>query len=317
MEEFREYVNCRFCGSDDYEVVYEWPSNYYDHSKYETASWDGRQQVPLRICKCNKCRLVYSNPSFKEEYLDLVYPEDIVPSLDNVTSEDDFFDLLNFKKYEDIYEIVKQYLRSQSNATILDIGTRYGGLPYYFREQNYNSYGLELNERSVELANKFGLDYIYKGTLSDLRNYFGGLLPKDLDCVVMDDVLEHLVNPLEDIQAISNCQEEGDILVMRQMNWNSLGHKLFGKEWYYLQPAAHMSYFTPKTAKELLKKCGYDNFKVHQKDNLLNTILTVARNLKQLIFGKREWIVENGKTMYLQERSKMYDDMFTIIAVRQ
>ena len=316
MEKFREHVNCRLCGADDYKVMYTWPKNYYDHSKYETASWDGRQEISLRICKCNKCGLAYSNPSFKEKYLDLVYPEDIVPSLDNITSEGVFFDLLNFNKYKDIYEIVKQYIQSRNNATVLDIGTRYGGLPHYFREQNYNSYGLELNERSVELANKFGLDYIYQGTISDLRNYLGGLLPNNLDCVIMDDVLEHLVNPFEDIQTIASCQDEGDMLVMRQMNWDGIGHKIFGKNWYYLQPAAHMSYFTPKTGKKLLEKAGYSRVKIFKKNVVSNIIRTFARFGKKLVLGENRWKVNSGKIMYLQERNKMYDDMFTIIGVK-
>jgi len=315
MEECREYVSCRLCGADDYEIVYEWPANYYDHSKYETASWDGRKEIPLSICKCKQCGLPYTNPSFKEEYLGFVYPDDLIPSHESINTEDDFIELLNLGKYENLYSSIKKFISKKH--TILDIGTRYGGLPYYFRSLGFSSFGLELNDSAVELANENGLDYIYKGTINDIPSFKEKAFTDSLNCVIMDDVLEHLIDPLNNILEISKFQKKGDVLVMRQMNWDGVGHRFFGKNWYYLQPAAHMAYFSPDTAKNLLEKCGYETISIIKKNVIVNTLKTIARLGKQYIFGKNDWNTENGKLMYLQEREKMNDDMFTIVAKRK
>lgn len=314
MEDFREFVSCRLCGADDYEIAYEWPANYYDHSKYETASWDGRKEISLRICKCKKCRLPYTNPSFKEEYLGLVYPDDLIPSHESINTKDDFIGLLNLEKYEDLYSSIKKFISKKD--TILDIGTRYGGLPYYLRSLGFSSFGLELNDSAVELAKKNGLDYIHKGTIDDIVNFKEKVFTDSLNCIIMDDVLEHLVDPLNNILEISKFQTKGDVLIMRQMNWNGLGHKFFRKNWYYLQPAAHMSFFSPGTTKNLLEKCGYETIRVIKKNSIVNIFRTIVRLGKKFTLGKNKWKTENNKLMYLQERDKMYDDMFIIIAVK-
>lgn len=315
MEKFREFVNCRLCGSNDYEIVYEWPSNFYDHQVYETASWDGRQQIPLKICQCKVCGLAYSNPSFREEFLNLVYPDDLIPAIDTIKSNDDFIKLFNNHKYHELYKISEKFLNSKQNI-ILDIGTRYGGLPYYFRKQDKTAYGLELNKNSVQLARKFGLDYIFEGKISDLNNYASSSLPGQFNCIILDDVLEHLVNPLSDIEVLANFQQKGDIIIMRQMNWNSLGHKLFGKSWYYLQPAAHMAYFSPKSAGELLNKIGYSEYKVYLPNLLFNATKSTITWSKNKFVGKKIWKTNNGKTMYLYNRKKSINDMFVVVGIK-
>ena len=45
---------------------------------FETAGWDGRQHIPMTIVECRTCGLRFTCPSFKEEFLDLVYPPDVI-----------------------------------------------------------------------------------------------------------------------------------------------------------------------------------------------------------------------------------------------
>lgn len=315
MDEFREYVSCRLCGANDFEIVYKWPANYYDHSLYETASWDGRKKINLRICRCNKCGLAYSNPSFKKEYLNIVYPNDLIPPYSKINSHEEFERLLRLRKHRKFYSLIKNDIRN--SEVILDVGTRYGGLPYYLRKNGYCAFGLEYNNKSVELANNFGVDYIYQGTSESINNYIGTILPQYIDCVIMDDVLEHLIDPLNDIYEIYKIQPNDTIIIMRQMNWDGLGHKIFKNNWYYLQPAAHMSYFSPNTAIELLKKCGYNRFKILEENKIKNILNTTKHFVKRFVQGnKNNDRIISGKYSYLGQRYCMVDDMFTIIGYK-
>jgi hypothetical protein len=94
----------------------------------------------------------------------------------------------------------------------------------------------------------------------------------------------------------------------------SLGHSLFRKRWYYLQPAAHMYYFNIKTIKLLLHNFGYKLIKVHRTNPVKNLIHTLSRTAYSFIFNtKHDWQV-NNKRMYLADRKKSLDDMFLVIA---
>jgi hypothetical protein len=141
MIEFLEEKKCDICGELEYKTVYQWPANYYPHDIYETASWDGRQLIDIKIVKCKNCGVLYTNPAFKELYLNLVYPDDLVEK-NNL----DFNELLQDKKWADIIEYIKKYL-PKTTSTIVDIGARYGILVKQLELIGYkNAVGVEFNK---------------------------------------------------------------------------------------------------------------------------------------------------------------------------
>ncbi|MEZ5334874.1 MAG: class I SAM-dependent methyltransferase [Methanolobus sp.] len=306
MEKFLllEIKSCELCDSNDFQLIYEWPPEYYSHKKFETCSWDGREEITLNIVKCNHCGLVQSRPSFKEEYLHKVYPEDIVPV--NVNIETVFG--MRHRKYKSLLNIISRHI---SEGTLIDVGSRYGVFPWMANKlYGYNSYGLEYNSEAVKLGKqKFG--NLHQGTVDDLPKFIAEHGIINTEIIVLDDVLEHLVHPARDIQKISQIQRKGNFLFLRQMDYDSFGRKLFRKNWYYFQPAAHQFYFNEKSIKDLLNNNDYEIVKIYRPNLITNIFMTPV----EMIYMKiRRFLENNKKDLYLTKRLKMYDDMFLVVA---
>lgn len=305
MQDFLEIKPCEICGSQEAKPLYEWPAEYFSHEEYETSSWDGRENIPLKIVSCTNCGLVYTSPSFKEEHLGKVYPEDIIGEdidLDRRFSE-------NIAKHHDLIEYVKKH---RKDGTFLDIGTRLGVLPYLAQKQGYDAYGIDYNEAAIR-AGRTKFKKLYAGTPATALPKTG---VEHFDIIVMDDVLEHLVHPIRELNTISKYQKTGGLLFLRQMDLDSQGYKRYGKDWYYLQPAAHQYYFDSKTIKTLLEKAGYTMVKIYRPSNMKNTVLTLALRLKRMVSGP-DILKENGKLLYLNQRKKTFDDMCLVVAKRE
>jgi 2-polyprenyl-3-methyl-5-hydroxy-6-metoxy-1,4-benzoquinol methylase len=308
---------CNICGSDEYKLKYHWKANYYNHQTFETCSWDGRQDIELKIVQCTSCSFMYSRPSFKISALDFVYPIDIISGINEQKNQK--YSKLNLSKHLPFLEIIKDNWTPPKR--ILDIGTRYGELPYLARQANIEAFGIEYNKASVDIAKANGREYIFHGTIRDLPELKKtGKIPA-FDIVTMDDVLEHLVDANEGIATISSLQKSGDLIITRQMDSDSLGHRLFGKNWYYLQPAAHMFYFNSKTASKLLENNEYRVIKIYKPSIISSIVETIFMEMKfliaRIIRRKSNWKAVNGKIMYLSKRKRGFYDMFTIVALKE
>lgn len=311
--DFLEYRNCNICNSNDYKVVYSWPEEYYSHEKYETCAWDGREKIPLKIVKCKKCGLVYTNPSFKEEYLYKIYPEDLSNRIEDKNRHlDKYFDL-NRPKTNILLNIIREYKKS---GVLCDIGTRYGAFPYVANKKyGYKSFGIEYNKSSVDLG-RDRFDGIYQGIINDLGRIKEKIGIDTIDIVVMDDVLEHLSDPARDLKAIAKNQKKGGLLFLRQMDFNSLGRIMYGKNWSYFSHA-HMYYFSRKSIRELLNKCGYRVISVNHLSlikNIFNTFKKKIRLMLRKSNNKRKKIKVNTKGWYIKKRKKASDDISLVVA---
>lgn len=261
--------------------------------------------IDLQIVQCTNCGLVYTNPSFREAFLYKVYPS--YPENANITKKK----LLSNPKWKDIIEYIVAKFRNNKEIFICDIGTRFGGLPLQLNKIGFvNSFGIEINSSSVKIGNKLGIK-IYKGMIPDLLDI--GI--DRVNCFIMDDVLEHLVDPMRDIQILSSLQQKGDILILRQMDIDSLGHKIYGKYWYYLQPAAHQYYFNNTSISKLLEKNGYKVILI-KKSSFISNLKPFLSNIKKFIFSFFVNKNSNIKINYLEERYAL-NDIFLVVGERQ
>lgn len=305
--ELRESKPCCICNADQHKEVYQWPANYYSHQEFETASWDGRQSLPLSIVKCSSCQMVYTRPSFKLESLSLVYPDDIVPP----EIKPDV--VLKSTKWQAIIDEMKLHL--PEGASACDIGTRYGVLVKQLADAGFKSWGVEYNPIAVQKSVELGVSNVFVGVIADIAKICKEQSFSNVNAFVMDDVLEHLVHPLEDLKVLASVQKSGDFVFARQMDWNSLGHKLYGKKWYYLQPGAHMYFFNADTASKLFDAAGYDIVAIRKaslKTNLRSIFQLAITRVKKLMGRGPIWKI-NGKEMYLAKRGKL-SDMFLVVA---
>ncbi|MCU0664488.1 MAG: class I SAM-dependent methyltransferase [Myxococcota bacterium] len=306
-----EHRPCPVCDRDDGEVIFYAPPYFYDHARFETASWDGRQAVELRIIRC-ACGLARTDPAFKPEHLDLVYPEDLVPNASDAKQLDKIFDLKN-PKFNAMAQHVRRFL--PSGATVVDIGTRYGVFPW-IAEKRYGlkALGLELNAAAVQLG-KLRFEGIEQGSAVNAREVLARHSVQKVDGFVLDDVLEHLTHPGRDLDALAQLLPAGGYLFLRQMDCASLGAKLFRNRWYYIAPAAHTFYFNEGSIKALLNRHGFSLIEVKRAPLLVNALKT-AWSLPLSLWRGHAARRSNGKRSYLTQRLRASDDM-TLVTARK
>ncbi len=302
VEDFREEKDCLVCGNASKKIVHQWPSENYPHDKYETASWDGRQKIPLQIVQCKSCRFIYTSPAFKPQHLDKVYPEDIVPKNINIDRQ------MSYQKWSDILVAAKRYLNPKD--VICDIGTRYGVLVKLLHKNGFpNSFGIEYNPEAVKRGHQNGIKKVYQGDTFTLKETLAiNNLPTP-KAYVMVDVLEHLPYPEKDLEKLAENMETGGLLFLKQMDVKSLGVKIFGKNWYYWQPAAHMGFFDKKSTKNLLEKTGFEMVEVirpNVKAQVKESLLQFRKFLKNL-GGHSDGVLYTQKRYHLS-------DMFLVVA---
>lgn len=307
-----EERSCPLCHCNEYEVIYRWPANFYSHEKYETCSWDGRLPVPLRIVGCRVCEFPYSRPSFREDFLSHVYPSDIVPATSSQP--------VSSPKAKHRSLLAKALQHFEKPNILIDVGTRYGGLPNLARKMGVEAYGIEVNSESVKRAHDWGRNFVLQGSMAQLGDLINsGQLPPP-DIVTLDDVLEHLPYPKRDLDHLGKVLPFGCGLITRQMDWEALGHRLFGKNWYYLQPAAHMCYFDEEHLRNLFQQTGFKTLAIGKPNEVavgFNTLVAILKKKGRGIIGQSpNWKAPTGKTFYLKKRQRTVNDMFIGIGVR-
>ena len=311
----RESICCINCGSKDHKVVHHFDAEYFDHDRFETFSWDGGFPLDLTIVKCDDCGLVYQNPRFSEESLGHLYPNHPLPN------KLDYSRLMRNHKFGFFLNLVREYSSPSKlpKRTALDIGTRYGVLPELLSHRGFDAFGLEMNLKCVKLANEAGFQGVHHGTVVDLDKIMAQEKKDRLNLVSMIDVVEHLLWPQRDFEKISEYQKRGDKMIISTMDVDSLGHKVFGKHWYFLH-AQHTFYFSEDTIAMLLDQFGYDVKYVHRIPKyknlrILPSEMLKMRQHKQLLTGKEKYF-EDGKRWFAEKRPSLFDYMNVIAEKR-
>lgn len=146
---------------------------------------------------------------------------------------------------------------------VLDIGCGTGDLGRLLKKRNQKLQvtGVEVSTRAGEMA-KLVLDQVHIGPVESMLDR---LPAGDFDCVILADVLEHLVDPWSVLRALKSRLSPAGVVVASVPNvrhyhvWAPLA--LYGRwdysEWGLLD-STHLRFFTRSTLSEMFRWAGYD-----------------------------------------------------------
>lgn len=140
-----------------------------------------------------------------------------------------------------------KYLKAiKGIKTTLDIGTFNGFFVKFMRDIGYDSYGLDFNEDAIN-------DGIKKYSLEGYLSVNSKNLPlKKFDCVSAFEVIEHLEDPNDFLNQISEYLNTGGLLVLSCPN-NKMVWRV-----HVDYPPHHLSRFSPNSLACILKRHGYN-----------------------------------------------------------
>lgn len=134
---------------------------------------------------------------------------------------------------------------------VLDIGCGFGLLLDLLKEAGWETHGVDVSERAIELVKRKG----HHGISGELRaGHFGSGY---FDAVIMSHSIEHLREPREYLALAHEMLKPGGQLVVLAPNARSLGLKLFGRAWAPIETPRHLFVPSPKALIRMLRAAGF------------------------------------------------------------
>lgn len=232
---------CVSCGGEEQVLLY--PANVVgDAPAAEYSCTSGSLSQHDDILQCVRCGMVSSRPTLAGQEI-LARYADVVD--ENYLSEEE--------GRRELFEWVLQTMGGYPvrGKRLLEVGANLGLFLDTARSAGWTARGIEPSKWAVETGReRFGVELDQK-PLEELDDP-----PGSADAIVLLDVLEHLIDPLEALRRLRPLLDDEGVLALSTVNIAGLHARLRGEKWPWLiRP--HLHYFTPTTLATLLQKAGF------------------------------------------------------------
>ena len=185
-----------------------------------------------------------------------------------------------------------------SAKKIIEIGCGKGHFCQQLISKEVEIWGIEPDCESAEIAAKILFKVINK-KLDDAIN----LLPDNyFDVIILNDVLEHLLFPWDDLKLLKSKLSNDGVIVSSIPNVRyikNLYHVLINKNWEYtssgILDSTHFRFFTKKSIASLFNKSGYTIEKIKGINKTKSTKYKLFALLINILF-----FFNHSDTLYLQ-----------------
>ena len=150
-----------------------------------------------------------------------------------------------------------------SSLHILEVGCSEGNFCKLLNRQDREIWGVEINPDAAKVAVKV----CHKVLVGDFNDVFDQLPKNYFDCVIFNDVLEHLYAPWDTIKMVKSLLSPTGVLVSSIPNFryiaNLITEVLFEREFRYkpeggILDDTHIRFFTSKSICRMFREQGYD-----------------------------------------------------------
>jgi 2-polyprenyl-3-methyl-5-hydroxy-6-metoxy-1,4-benzoquinol methylase len=200
---------------------------------------------------CNGCGVVYQNPIPSASMVEEIYNHDDSTYFISDAKNSDFLageDWLRGSAKFFIEQLQQQYKGSLEGASVLDFGCGTGILLDELQKRGSRCTGVEMSPWACRYGReRFGLTMLNEDVMTvDLPS-------ESFDVIVMSHVIEHLPNPPVIINRLATLLKSGGLLMIGTPYSDSLGARIFGKNWLYYLPNEHLHLFNDRSIRHLLE----------------------------------------------------------------
>ena len=248
-------VSCPLCESHSFATVYA--------------------EQPSSLVRCRACDLVYFNPQPTPEYLKRYYSSQAgyLPAAESL--------LERFRQRpedwkasaDEVLDRLVKHAPQRPGLRLLDVGAMYGFFLIFARQRGLDVMGIELSEETPRFAREQGVDVRSTSLLE------AGLPTDSFDLVTMNNVLEHTLKPLADLQEAHRVLRAGGLIYVAVPNFDSLVANVDNIYWKNKAWPNHLVYFTNKTLALTLGAAGFEvvEWWTHWGENELAHDIRVVR----------------------------------------
>lgn len=236
-------IACPLCRADNFSVRYPAQLEGAEDAFHYLTEAPCHYQVVV----CNQCGMTYSNPIFSEERIIELYRNCRIDEAEGGSEESAI--RVNMRRY-------LERLRADSgkqSGRLLDIGCGLGYLLAEAQALGYDAIGVDPSEQAVAHAQaRFGKDSAICAAYS--RELFP---PQSFDLITLVHVIDHVVDPRELLDLMHYHLKPGGYAFIATHNIESMLAKFTGKG-FIAWSIQHVSYFTPKTLQDMVRRSGLD-----------------------------------------------------------
>jgi SAM-dependent methyltransferase len=148
------------------------------------------------------------------------------------------------------------YLPYRPAGRLLEIGCGNGAMLRGFEDLGWKAEGIDFDPVAIDACRRRGLR-ANVGTLQG-RHY-----PADsFDAVVMSHVIEHVHDPVAMLIECRRILKPGGTLSLVTPHVDALGHRIFAKFWFCLDPPRHLHLFSVPSLRSALHRAGFENARI-------------------------------------------------------
>lgn len=261
------------------------------------------------IVQCQSCKLMFVKEKISQQELDCYYKQ----TAEGINADEDCVygpqkNVGNLKYY---YQNLRSLiLKKISTGKILDIGCNEG----YFLDlmKCFECYGVERSSIHGKIAKKKHGKNIFIGTFEDYKTSFL------FDCITLQDVLDHMVDPLNVLKKCNKLLKPNGILIVKVHDMSCLYAKIMGRNFYAFIPPFHLFYFNRISLAMALKKSSFDIILSKHMGHMmfLSTIFyRLSKANQKSVFFKLYKLIE-GTWLGNKKIYKNLNDIITVFAVK-
>lgn len=232
-----EILNCPLCSSQQMNKKIE----VYD----DRYGYPGSFQLNI----CLQCRHISIAGDFTPELLTKLYTHYYPRSSFDPNQYRPSPEVKGFKAWLN-GERRSAYCWVPKNVRVLDIGCGFGETLGYHESRGCEVYGVEADENIRRVAEKFGFK-VHIG-LFDPDNYEADYF----DYVTMDQVIEHVTDPLVTMRGIARVLKVGGTAILSTPNASGWGARLFGSRWINWHAPYHIQHFSSSSMRIAAGQAG-------------------------------------------------------------
>ena len=139
--------------------------------------------------------------------------------------------------------------------------------------EGFVPFGVKISTQAARTGNELfarrGGRVINAPCLKGLREFPDGFF----SAASLRSYLEHEMEPAPVLRALHRTLEPGGVAIVKVPNYGSWNRAIMGRKWCGFRHPDHLNYFTPRTLREMAKRCGYGvrsglTFQLPTSDNM-------------------------------------------------
>jgi SAM-dependent methyltransferase len=169
-----------------------------------------------------------------------------------------------------------QRLARARPGRLLDVGCGRGDLGSWFVQRGWSVVGVEPSAGACAVARRRGVD-ARTGMLTDMK-----LPPKSFDGVVFRHSLEHVADPVADLQRVRLALCDAGVAVISVPNFGCWQRESFGDRWLHLDLPRHRFHFDSDSLRATLERSGF----IHISTRTSSSAVALPASIQYALAGR-------------------------------